>query len=115
MQKFSFILILLMSSQLSYAESYIGTRWSDTDRDYKSCILEGKKTLKMMKFAKNLDHHSISDDEGSGSTWGSTANYKAVIRCVPNHSIVFFVVSGKKPRTVKKYVNNIKKSFTAYE
>jgi len=102
--------MMLMGS--AQAETFVMTRWESTSRSFSQCIREAKSALETGLFEENLDNSSRLED-GSGSAWGGRDNgqYKAVIKCLPDQGLVFFVVAGPKEGTVGKYMTNLRQEW----
>jgi len=102
-------MILMGSVQ---AETFVITRWTSMSLSFSQCIKEAKAVLETGRFEENLDNSPRLGD-GSGSAWGGRDNgqYKAVIKCLPDPGLVFFVVAGPKEGAVGGYVTNLAKNF----
>ncbi len=100
--------MMLMGS--AQAETFVITRWTSMSLSLSQCIKEAKSALETGLFEENLDGSPRLGD-GSGSVWGGRddGQYKAVIKCLPDHGLVFFVVAGPNEGTVGKYVTNLER------
>jgi len=98
--------MMLMGS--AQAETFVMTRFSTMMLlSLSECIKEAKRALKTEGFEENLDSSRFKD--GSGSAWGGRDNgqYKAVIKCLPDHELLFFAVAGPEEDTVGRYMKNL--------
>ncbi|OQW93311.1 MAG: hypothetical protein BWK79_11800 [Beggiatoa sp. IS2] len=98
-----------MSAQ---AETFVATRFKTISLSFSGCIIEAKNVLKTARFEENLNNSPSPLEDGSGAVWGGKGEYKAVIKCLPEHSLVFFVVAGPKLAVVNKNADNLINSFT---
>jgi hypothetical protein len=100
-----FFLILLSFEVMSF-EVRVATDWQPMSSSQISCLKAATETLWLHKFNEQPDH----DDE---SAWGGKkqGKYKAVIKCLADEDIVFFVVAGTDGTRTREYVNKLMKNF----
>ena len=64
------------------------------------CLRIASDVLWAKKFKNKSDHSEIS-------AWGGKGKYKAVIRCVAEERVAFFVVAGLKGKLTRQYVDEL--------
>ena len=103
-------------SEFKENDFFMATSWKNTSfEDDRSCVLEARKVLEFSKFTEKLDHTSSKNKDGSFSAWGQHTEkqgvYKAVIKCIPEVSAVFFVVGGSDAKTTRTLVDVLSDNF----
>lgn len=105
MRFLTLITFFLMASwsQVHAADALISTSWSSMNVGQIQCLKVAESVLWFNKF-KNSDY-------GEDSAWGSKGEYKAVIGCVDDKDMAFFVVVGPNGEKTRDLVNKISADF----
>ena len=85
------------------ADMLISTSWSSMNVGQITCLKAAEGVLWYNKF-KNSDH-------GEESAWASKGDYKALIGCVADKDMAFFVVVGPDGKRTREIVDKISGDF----
>jgi hypothetical protein len=99
-----FTFLLVTSWSQVQADVLISTAWSPMNEGQIKCLQVAESVLWFNKFDQNKDH-------GQESAWGSNGDYKALIGCVADKGMAFFVVVGPSGKRTREIVDKISQDF----
>ncbi len=104
MRFFTLFTILFITWSPVQADALISTAWSPINMGQIQCLKLAGDVLWFNKFDKSKDH-------GQESAWASNGEYKALIGCVAEKEIAFFVVVGPNGQKTRDFVDKISTDF----
>ncbi|MEK7990981.1 MAG: hypothetical protein VSS52_008250 [Thiotrichaceae bacterium] len=91
-------------SQVHASDTLISTSWSLMNRGQIQCLKMAGDVLWFNKFEQSKDH-------GAESAWASNGDYKALVGCVAEKGMAFFVVVGPNGKKTREIVDKISADF----
>lgn len=101
-----FFVVFLMSLPV-FAETKVSTEWSVVNGSQIHCLKVATDVLWFNHFKNKKSEETHSKT----SAWGRRGDYKAVVRCVAEQDVAFFVVTGPEGKTTRQYVDELAHSF----
>ena len=96
---------LTLISQAAYAsDTKMSTQWTSTSLSQIECLKRATNVLWMKKFTTNQNYSEVS-------AWGESGPYEALIRCVSEKNVLFFVVIGPSGKKTREYVDALSTLF----
>lgn len=99
-----FVGLLAIPDVAAAASTSMTSRWEETDLDFEACRARMAVVVRQGGFTKNVTVNP-------SSIYAERGNYTALVRCLKDKGVVFFVVAGPDTKTAERYNDLIADKF----